>query len=105
MSTLQLPLSLGCLGLPGFQKYSWAVVLVTVIWWVSQIPNNPVVTFETALLGSYSKLSNLVFRGPHSNINITILTVQVWRPMTATLAESNSISPYTLLCGKPLLPR
>lgn len=52
------------LALPNLQLYYWAEVLVTVHLRFSQPTQNPAVTLEAALLGSYGALSNLVYHGP-----------------------------------------
>lgn len=36
-------------------------------WWFSQAKDNAAVTLEAAIMGSYSTLSNLVFRGAKSH--------------------------------------
>lgn len=69
---LQLPLSEGGPALACFKKYYWAAVMVTVRWWFALDRNNPVVNLEAAILGSYSKLSNVVCRGPEYSPQVTV---------------------------------
>lgn len=55
---------------------------MTVRWWFMQDHSNPSVNLEAAILGSYSELSNLVYREPRSTAQITALVrtmVLVWR--------------------------
>lgn len=105
-TTLQLPLSLGGLALPCFKKYYWAAVVVTVRWWFSQPKSNPSVNLEAAILGSYSALSNLFFRGSRAHLAVTTpmrTTVGVWEQMLKKLAHPNTVSPYIPLWGNPKL--
>lgn len=103
---LQLPLTEGGLALPRIKFYYWAAVLATVRWWFEQQDTNPAVNLEAALLGSYSELINLVYRGPQSNPNITIpmkTTIFVWREVTRALSGDHHNSPHTPLWGNPSL--
>lgn len=105
-ATLQLPLSLGGLALPCFKQYYRAAVMVTVRWWFTQSHTNPSVNLEAAIRGSYSALSNLVFRGLRAHPEMTTpmrTTAQVWEQMSAKLNKANTISPYTPLWGNPRL--
>lgn len=104
---LQLFLTEGGLSLPIFRKYYWAAQLVTVRWWFTQDVSNPAVNLEAAILGSYSELSNLVYRGPNSDPRVTTpmkTTLMAWKQVTHLLSELNTISPHTLLWGNPSLP-
>lgn len=78
-ATLQLPISLGSLALPCFVKYYWAAVLITVQWWLSEVPANPAATLEAALLDSYTEIKNLIHHGPRSNLCITASMGPRWR--------------------------
>lgn len=105
--TLQLSLMEGGLSLPNFKKYYWAAVLVSVRWWFTQDRANPAVNLEAAILGSYSELSNLVYRGPRYSPRVTTLmktTVRVWGQVSGYLNNRNAVSPYTPLWGNPKLP-
>lgn len=90
----------GGLSLPNFQAYFWAAVLVTVRRWFSQPRDNPAVTLEAAIMGSYSTLSNLVFRGERSHPGITDLmrtTVLVWHRARAHYRSPEMFCPNTPL--------
>lgn len=81
LKTLQLSVGQGGLALPNFQQYYWAAVLVKVRCWFSQPRDNPAVTLEAVLLGSYATLSNLVYRGVKTHPELTTLmrtTIMVW---------------------------
>lgn len=107
LSTLQLSLGQGGLALPNFQQYYWAAILVTARWWFSQPRDNPAVTLEAAILGSYAPLSNLVFRGVKAHPNLTTLmrtTITVWHRARATYCSPGTISPHTPQWGNPNLP-
>lgn len=98
---LQLPLSDGGLALPCFKKYYWAAVLVTVRWWIAQDHNNPVVDLEAVILGSYSELSNLLYRGPKYSSQVTVpmkTTIAVRRKVWCTLVTL-VLFPPILRCG------
>lgn len=87
LSTLQSSLGQGGSALPNFQLYYWAAILVTARWWFSLPRDNPAVTLEAAILGSYAALSNLVFRGVRAHPNLTTLmrtTIMVWHRARAT---------------------
>lgn len=104
---LQLSLSTGGLALLCFKQYYWAVVMVTVRWWFTQSQHNPSVNLEAAILGSYSALSNLVFRGPRAQAAMTVpmrTTTKVWGQLTAKL-NPPTLPPYTALWGNPKLPQ
>lgn len=104
---LYLPLSGGGLPLPNFLMYYWAAVLVTVRWWFSQPRQNPAVTLEAALLGSYAALSNLPYRGPRADPAVTSpmkTTIQVGKSSRASLLKQAHISPHTPLWANPMLP-
>ena len=97
---LYLPMSGGGLALPNFRIYYWAAVLVTVRWWFSQPKQNPAVTLEAAILGSYAALSNLPFRGLRASPSMTSLmrtTVKVWQEARAIYRQPNRISPHAPL--------
>lgn len=105
--TLYLSLSKGGLALPNFLIYYWAAVLVTVRWWFSQPRQNPAVTLEAAILGSYAALSNLVFSGCRAHPGVTEpmrTTIRVWQSSRAVGSGPSAISPHTPLWGNPLLP-
>lgn len=107
MTTLQLPVTQGGLSLPDFQVYFWAAVLVTVRWWFSQPCDNPAVTLEAAIMGSYSSLSNVVFRGMKSHPGITDLmntTITVWNRARNSFNNPERFSPHIPLWGNPRLP-
>lgn len=78
---LYLPLSRGGLALPNFLVYYWAAVLVTLRWWFSQPRQNPAVTLEAALLGSYAALS--LCDRPHEKHNPGVAVFQSRTPETA----------------------
>lgn len=81
--------------------------LVMVHWWFAQSQTNPTVILEAAILGSYSALSNLVFRGPRVCLEMTSLmrtTVGMWGQMTAVISGANVISPYTPFWGNSRSP-
>lgn len=64
------------------------------------------INLEAAILGSYSGLSNLVYRVPGSTTQITTpmrTTVLVWRQVSRLLAEPQTFFPYTPLWGNPLM--
>lgn len=106
-NTLYLPLSGGGLALPNFLMYYWAAVMVTVRWWFSQPRQNPAVTLEAALLGSYAALSNLPYRGPRADPAVTgpmKTTIQVWKSSRASLIPQSQVSPHTPLWANPMLP-
>lgn len=106
-STLQLGLSEGGLALSNFKKYYWAAVLVLVRWWFTQDQSNPSVNLEAAILGSYSELSNVVYRGPRSSMQITTpmrTMVGVWRQVSNHIGEPQTFSPHIPLWGNPTLP-
>lgn len=106
-TSLPLPLSAGGLALPCFKQYYWAAVLVMVRWWFVQSQHNPAVNLEAAILGSYSALSNLVFRGPKAQDMMTVpmcTTTRVWEQLTAKLNSPQTFSPYMPLRGNPKLP-
>lgn len=92
---LYLPLSGGGgLALPNFQIYYWAAVLVTIRWWFSQPTQNPAVTLEAAILGSFAALSNLPFRGLRASLSMTTLmrtTVRVWQEARKIYGKPNYI--------------
>lgn len=92
---LYLPLSGGGgLALPNFQIYYWAAVLVTIRWWFSQPTQNPEVTLEAAILGSFAALSNLPFRGLRASLSMTTLmrtTVRVWQEARKIYGKPNYI--------------
>lgn len=102
---LQLPLSSGGLALPCFRKYYWAAVLVTVRWWFKQTRFNPMVNLEAAIMGSYSTLTNLVYRGTKASPQALPMrtTVLVWEKVTAAVGTPDTISPHTPLWGNPKL--
>lgn len=105
-TTLQLPLTMGGLALPCFRKYYWAAVIVTVRWWFSQPKSNPSLNLEAAIMGSYSALSNLVFRGVKTHKDMPTpmrTTVTVWEQMSKKIAGPATISPHTPLWGNPKL--
>lgn len=80
---------------------------LTVRWWFVQSQNNPAVNLEAAILGSYSALSNLVFRGPKAQDTMTVpmrTTVRVWEQLTAKINLPQTFSPYTPFWGNPKLP-
>lgn len=69
--------------------------------------DNPAVTLEAAIVGSYSTLRNLIFRGPKAHPEMTSLmrtTVQVWHRAGAKYCDSESFSPHIPLWGNPCLP-
>lgn len=104
---LYLPLSSGGLALPNFQIYYWAAVLVTVRWWFSQPRENPAVTLEVAVLGSYATLSNLAFRGRQADPAVTTpmkTTIKAWQEARVIYAKPFHVSPHKPLWGNPLLP-
>lgn len=104
--TLYFPLSGGGLALPNFLIYYWAAVLVTVRWWFSQPRQNPAVTLEAAILGSYAALSNLVYRGCKAHPCVTgpmKTTIWVWQSSRAAGIKPATVSPHTPLWGNPLL--
>lgn len=106
-TTLQLPLTVGGLALPCFCQYYWVTVLVTVRWLFEQPRSNPAVNLEAAILGSYSALSNLVFRGTKAHINTTVpmtTTIRVWVQMSTFVGSPHDIYPHTPLWGNPRLP-
>lgn len=87
------------------RKYYWAVVLVSMRWWFTQDQSNPVINLEAAILGSYSELSNLVYRGPRLNPHTTTpmnTTVMVWKRISMTWP--GKFSSYTPLWGNQFLP-
>lgn len=80
---------------------------MTARWWFSQPRDNPAVTLEAAILGSYAALSNLVFRGPKAYPNLTTpmrTTIAVWQKARASFRSAGKISPHTPLWGNPNLP-
>lgn len=96
----------GGLSIPNFKKYYWAAQLITVRWWFTQDISNPAVNLEVAILGSYSELSNLVYRGPRYSPKVTApmkTTLLALRQVTNDLAEAGTISPHTPLWGNPSL--
>lgn len=104
---LQLSLTEGGLSLPDFKKYYWTAQLVTVRWWFAQDISNPAVNLEAAILGSYSEVSNLVYRGPKYSHQVTTpmkTTLMAWKQVTQFLGEVNTISPHTPIWGNPSLP-
>lgn len=105
--TLYLPLSGGGLALPNLLIYYWTAVLVTARWWFSQPRQNPAVTLEAAILGSYAALSNLVFRGCKAHPGVTVpmkTTFRVWQCSRAAHRDPLEVSPHTPVWGNPLLP-
>lgn len=81
-------------------------MLVTVRWWFLQSRSNPAVNLEAAVLGSYSALTNIVYRGVKACPQAMILmrtTVQVWERVTAAVKADNTVSPHTPLWGNPKL--
>lgn len=72
----------------------------------TQSRTNPSVNLEAEILGSYSALNKLVFRGPKAHPTMTTpmrMTTRVWEQMSARLNTTNTISPYTPLWGNPRL--
>lgn len=106
-STLQIALSEGGLALPNFRIYYWTAVLISVRWWFTQDQSNPSVNLEAAILGSYSELSNIVYRGPRSTMQTTIsmrTTVRVWKQVSKHIEELQTFSPHIPLWGNSSLP-
>lgn len=46
-------------------------MLVSVRWWFTRDKTNPEVNLEAAILGLYSELSKLVYRGPKYSPQVT----------------------------------
>lgn len=79
---------------------------MTVRWWFDQPRQNPAVTLEAAVLGSYATLSNLPYRGPRAHPQTTTLmrtTIQVWQRARAIYKADSVILPHTPLWGNPML--
>lgn len=106
ITTFQLPITQGGLSLPDFQVYFLAAVLVTVRWWFSQPHDNPAVTLEAAIMGSYSSLSNAVFRGTKSHPGIMELmstTITVWNRARTRFSSPETFSLHIPHWGNPKL--
>lgn len=69
---------------------------------VTQPRQNPAVTLEAAILGSYAALSNLVFRGPKHHPSLTssmCTTIRVWRDAGAIYQKPLHMSPKYISVG------
>lgn len=69
-------------------------------WWFTQSRHNPSAILEAAILGSYSALSNLVFRGLKAHVAMTTpmcTTTRVWEKITAKLNPPNTLFLYSAL--------
>lgn len=64
--TLQLAVGSVVLALPNLQVYYWATILVMVRWWFTRSRAKAAVCLEAAIVGSLTKLANLVYRGPRA---------------------------------------
>lgn len=76
-------------------------------WWFLKPRDNPAVTLEAAILGSYAALSNLVFCGVKAYPELTTLmrtTITVWHRARAVYHPPETLSPHTSLWGNPNLP-
>lgn len=59
-----------------------------------QMASNPAVDLEAALRGSYSELSNLIFRGPRSKPNVTVpmkTTVKVCKQLEVSMGIADTL--------------
>lgn len=104
ISNLQLPITQGGLSLLDFWVYFWAAVLVMGRWWFSQPHDNPAVTLEAAIMGSYSSLSNMVFRGTRSHPGIMELmrkTITVWHRARTRFGSPRDFLPSQSPLGPP----
>lgn len=81
-------------------------MLVTVRWWFAQTRTNPAVNLEVAAMGSYSALTNMVYRGVRAAPQTTTpmqTTVLMWEQVIAAVRTDDSVSPLTPLWGNPKL--
>lgn len=80
---------------------------MTVRWWFSQPCQNPAVTLEAAVMGSYAALSNLPYRGIKATPAVTgpmKTTIHVWRSSRGALLQPATVSPHIPLWANPMLP-
>lgn len=106
-STLQLPVHCGGLALPNLLIYYWAAVLVTVRWWFEQSRSNAATCLEAAIIGSFTELGNIAYRGPSAYSLLpgpTRMTLKVWAVARKRFLCPCQYSPFTPLWGNPSLP-
>lgn len=99
LAVLQRPWKEGGLACPDLHRYFLAAQLSHAHNWLVSDESNADVVLETACLGSYEALRNLVYRGPSALFHWTVAMRTVLRVWSAALSlcpmPSGHISPHT----------